>query len=70
MRNVAQAMKALFNQSETVTCHDCGADLTHERNLPRVIRRGCPKCGSKKLDFKIENQETQEKLVGVVPHVG
>lgn len=72
MSKTSRAMKALFSKSDKVTCSACGKDLTQERNLPRLIRLGCPACGCQKFDYEVNQPEAQAAIQGILgaPHVG
>lgn len=51
MNQGLQAMRILFQAASSVTCKQCGKDLTGERNLPRLARLGCPACHSTEWTF-------------------
>jgi len=59
-----QALKALFDAADTVFC-ECGQNLTHERNLAELARKGCPKCGSKRFTYNV----TDPKAVALLSQI-
>lgn len=58
-----QALKLMFQRATSVTCSNCARDLTHETNLARLARLGCPGCGCTKWMFDLpEGTELPEGI--------
>ena len=63
--NGMKALLILFSASNSVVCAQCGRDLKPE-NKQRLVRKGCPACGSKRMTFDLP-EEHAARLAAVIP---
>jgi predicted nucleic acid-binding Zn-ribbon protein len=59
----------IFALSESVTCKNCGTELKRQ-NLPRLARKGCPKCAGKSFDFHGIPEEAAGRIRAVIQQGG
>lgn len=56
INNPMQTFKQMFARAERVTC-ECGYDLTGYKPLQRLVRLGCPQCGSRRYTFDFSKSD-------------
>ena len=61
MNKRMRAFRMLFKAATSVTCQDCGKELKGQ-SLPRLARRGCPDCHSKKFSYHGLPEEVAQRL--------
>jgi predicted nucleic acid-binding Zn-ribbon protein len=64
-----QALRMLFNASETVTCDTCGWILKPSRKPIRyesLAARGCPGCGGKKYTYDFTSEEARNRAMNAL----
>ena len=56
-------MTRLFGAATSVTCDHCGRELKVKfLNIPRLLRAGCPNCGSTGFTYHGLDEETYNRL--------
>jgi ribosomal protein S27E len=64
-----QALRMLFNASETVTCDTCGWTLKPSRKRFRyeaLAARGCPGCGGKQYTYDFISEKARNRALAAL----